>query len=47
MKLWREKAVFAAELVFIMVVCSITGCVSPFSDKEKGAEPLSISGFAF
>ena len=47
MKLWRGKAVFAAELVFIMVVCSITGCVSPFSDKEKGAEPLSISGFAF
>ena len=47
MKLWRGKAVFAAGLVFIMVVCSITGCVSPFSDKEKGAEPLSISGFAF
>ena len=30
-----------------MVICSMTGCVSPFSHTEKSKEPLSISGFAF
>lgn len=47
MKFRSGKAVLTAGLVFIMVVCSITGCVSPFSEEGKGTEPLSISGFAF
>ncbi len=34
-------------LIVTMVICSMTGCVSPFSNTEKSKEPLSISGFAF
>ena len=34
-------------MIVTLVICSITGCVSPFSNTEKNKDPLSISGFAF
>lgn len=43
----QYKSFFAMCLMISMVICSITGCVSPFSDTGKKAEPLSVSGFAF
>uniref|UniRef100_UPI003080D7C8 FAD:protein FMN transferase n=1 Tax=Jutongia sp. TaxID=2944204 RepID=UPI003080D7C8 len=34
-------------MIVTLVICSITGCVSPFSNTKKNKDPLSISGFAF
>lgn len=47
MNVRKTKKFLAAGLALVMAICSITGCESPFSGKEKGAEPLLISGFAF
>lgn len=41
------KKLPAIGLIVTLVICSITGCVSPFSNTEKNKDPLSISGFAF
>lgn len=46
-KAGTRKKLPALCLIVILVICSMTGCVSPFSNTEKKKDPLSISGFAF